>query len=504
MKTHPRNDSWSRWPEQAVRERQAKSLRRYLAQNVLPFSSYYRRVFAERGIRPEDIGTLGDMARIPFTSKADLANTPEAPQRSRDFILIPDPKVLARRPSTILRALVAGKKRAKEELERENRPIFMTSTTGRSAEPVPFLYSGYDLDRLSLAGRRMMAISETPVTHRVLNMFPYAPHLAFWQVHYAATVSGAFCLSTGGGKVMGTEGNIRLLGKINPDALIGMPTFLYHVLTQAVEEGKIRADKLSKIVLGGEKAPVGMRRKLRDLARQLGAEAVDVLATYGFTEAKMAWVECPFPHDDPSAGYHLYPDLGIVEVVDPDTGEILPAGQPGEIVFTPLDARGSVVLRYRTGDITEGGLSYEPCPYCHRVVPRLTGRITRRTDVTEMRLDKVKGTLLDFNEMEQVLEDCEGIGSWQVELRKHNDDPLGLDELTVHVQELPAADRETIRGLVKELFQARLEIQPNAVEFHSAKEMRELHGVGKHLKEMLVADHRPKELPAPQAAKESP
>ena len=84
--------------------------------------------------------------------------------------------------------------------------------------------------------------------------------------------------------------------------------------------------------------------------------------TYGFTEAKMAWPECPYPEGAESAGFHLYPDFGIIEIVDPKTGEPVGEGQPGEIVFTPLDARGTVVLRYRTGDLIDGGLVYEPCP----------------------------------------------------------------------------------------------------------------------------------------------
>ena len=116
----------------------------------------------------------------------------------------------------------------------------------------------------------------------------------------------------------------------------------------------------------------------------------------------MAWSECPFPHGRPSAGYHLYPDLGIIEIINPKTGEVVPNGQPGEIVFTPLDACGSVALRYRTGDFTDGGITMEPCPYCHRMVPRLTGNISRSSEIREMNLDKIKGTLVDFNELEQL------------------------------------------------------------------------------------------------------
>jgi phenylacetate-coenzyme A ligase PaaK-like adenylate-forming protein len=209
--------------------------------------------------------------------------------------------------------------------------------------------------------------------------------------------------SSGGGKVMGTEGTLRLIRKLKPDCFIGIPTFLYHVLHLAVEMG-VRWENLRCLVLGGEKVNDGLRRKLRDLAWEMGAAHVDVLATYGFTEAKLAWAECPFPSNRPSAGYHLYPDLGIVEIINPQTGEVVPDGQPGEIVFTPLDARGTVVLRYRTGDFIDGGLTWEPCPYCHRTVPRLAGNISRSSEIREINLDKIKGTLVDLNELEHVLD----------------------------------------------------------------------------------------------------
>jgi phenylacetate-coenzyme A ligase PaaK-like adenylate-forming protein len=267
---------------------------------------------------------------------------------------------------------------------------------------------------------------------KLLNMFPYAPHLAFWMVHYGATAFGLFCLGTGGGKVLGTDGNLRLIQKVKPDVLIGMPTFIYHVLQQALEHG-MRCEHIRKLVLGGEKVAEGIRRKLRNMAHKLGAPDVEVIATYGFTEAKMAWAECPCPVDEQPSGYHLYPDLGIFEVVNPKTGVVMPEGNPGELVFTPLDARGSVVLRYRTGDYIDGGLFYEPCPYCKRTAPRLVGRISRSSEFKSMQLDKFKGTLIDFNELEHVLDDAPNVGAWQLELRKHNDDPMELDELTLHV-----------------------------------------------------------------------
>src|SRR5690606_22991386 len=250
---------------------------------------------------------------------------------------------------------------------------------------------------------------------------------AFWQAHYAGLGYNTFTLSSGGGKVMGTEGNVRFLERLKPDALIGMPTFIYHVLQIAVERG-LSAPNLRKIVLGGEKVPPGTRRKLRALCAELGAGKVDVMATYGFTEAKMAWPECPGHGLADPPGYHLSPDLGIVEIIDPETGLNVGEGEPGEIVFTPLDSRGSVVLRYRTGDHISGGLVHAPCPACGRSAPRLVGEISRVTDIRRLRIGKVKGTLVNFNELENLLDNLEHVGTWQIELRKRNDDPLDVDE----------------------------------------------------------------------------
>jgi len=390
-----------------------------------------------------------------------------------------------------MRALVSGREKVKAGFEAEFRPVFLTSTTGRSADPIPFLYTKHDLANLSSAGDRIMQVCGAQHEFRLLNMFPYAPHLAFWMTHYGATAFGLFCVGSGGGKALGTEGNLRLMEKIKPDVLIGMPTFIYHVLQQAVEGG-IKCSSLRRLVLGGEKAAEGIRRKLRNLCAKLGSPNVCVLCTYGFTEAKMAWAECPYEPEETSGGYHLYPDLGLFEVINPKTGVVVPQGNPGELVFTPLDARGSVVLRYRTGDYIDGGMVYGPCPHCGRNLPRLVGRISRSSEIKSMQLDKIKGTLIDFNQLEHVLDDAPNVGAWQLELRKFNDDPHEVDELTLHVHKLNNVDEEKLRRELNNRFVERTEIHPNYIVFHDADELRRLQGVGTEMKEQKIVDHRPK------------
>ena len=480
---------WQQLPEAAIRQLQVGRLRHYLRDVVLPFSPHYRELFRERGLNADSFRSLEDLQRLPFTTKADLLATPENPKRFMDFVVVPDRAVLARRPDTWFRALLRGRKAVEDHFAREFRPVMMNLTTGRAAEPLPFLFTQHDLDNLTTAGRRLFEVCGASPEFRMINAFPFAPHLAFWLAHYAGTASGVFQVSTGGGKTVGTEGNLRLIRKLNPDALIGVPTFIYHLLHAAAETG-VHCENLKCIVLGGEKASDGLRRKLRDLARELGASQVDVLATYGFTEAKLAWAECPVPSDQPSSGYHLYPDLGIIEVIDPQTGAVVPSGQPGEIVFTPLAARGSVVLRYRTGDYLDGGMTCERCPHCGRSVPRLVGNISRRSEVKELNLEKLKGTLVDFNDLEHVLDDDPHVGAWQLELRKVNDDPHDLDELVLHVHRINGTDEAQVSRELEERFVSHTEIHPNRIVFHDAETMRRLQGVGTLLKEQKVVDHR--------------
>lgn len=506
------NASWHRLDRGETLTRQGLRLHRYLRDCVLPFSAHYRELFRAHGLSAADIRSVADLEKIPFTSKEDLLPTPENPRRALDFVLKPDPAALRRRPATILRVLTRGPAAARAALEREWRPIFMTSTTGRSTEPVPFLYTGHDLALLGLGGGRIVDLGGVRPDERMLNMFPFAPHLAFWYMHAAGLDQNVFALATGGGKVMGTDGNLRAILKLRPQVLVAMPTFLYHVLSLAAETGQT-IEGLRLLVLGGEKVPDGTRRKLGDLCARLGSPDVRIMATYGFTEAKLAWSECPVIPGHAPSGYHLYPDLGIVEIIDPSTGRVLPDGVGGEIVWTPLEQRGSAVIRYRTGDHCEHGLSWEPCPCCGRRMPRLCGRISRVSDVRSLRFQKIKGTLLDFNALEHVLDDLPGIATWHLELRKAHDDPLELDELILHVARESSADEAGLEKAIRHLLQSHFEVTPNRIHFRSADSLRELQKVGVALKEQKVVDNRPKSAspaaasppapPAPQPAPEA-
>ena len=126
---------WSRSGESSIRAMQADRLRGYLRDVVLPYSPYYRERFQSLRLRAEDIRSLDDLRKLPFTSKADLLPTPEKPLRFREFILSPDPRDLAHRPRTITRALLHGRAQVQRELNDEFRPKLVMFTTGPLGKP---------------------------------------------------------------------------------------------------------------------------------------------------------------------------------------------------------------------------------------------------------------------------------------------------------------------------------------------------------------------------------
>jgi hypothetical protein len=109
-----------------------------------------------------------------------------------------------------------------------------------------------------------------------------------------------------------------------------------------------------------------------------------------------------------------------------------------------------------------------------------------------MQLQKVKGTLVDFNELEHMLDEMEDIGTWQLEIRKTNDDPMELDQLILHVSLAPTASPDHLARKIEERFLQTSELRPNAIRFHSEQGMRKRHGVGTVIKEERILDNRPK------------
>ncbi len=477
-----------------IKDLQNQRLHSFINTYVYPFSPYYAKLFDKNHIDPRHIRTKEDLKCIPLISKSDLIDK-DNPQKFRDFILQPDKEKISRywpKSRLLMRALnsLAKGHRLQDDLAKEYRPIFMTFTTGTTNSPVPFFYSRYDLDNLNVSGARMVGLFDIKDDDRIMNLFPFAPHLAFWQTFFGAIEANVFSLSTGGGKVMGTEGNLTALLRIQPSAILGVPSYIYHLVRFAQEKGH-DLSFLKKVVLGAARVTPEYKQKLSEMLSALGARNVYIFGTYGFTEARTAWAECP-TENSLSSGYHLYPDKEIFEIIDPSTGEVKDDNDDGEIVYTSLDSRASVMLRYRTGDFVKGGITLGACPYCGRMTLRLSSDITRLSDNKDIHLSKVKGTLVNLSHFAEVINGIPQVDEWQLEIRKHNNDPYEVDEMVVYVSSQAGANQGTLSQLIKDKLTGAMEVSPNEIKFIPLDEMVKRLELETANKEKRILDSRPK------------
>jgi phenylacetate-CoA ligase len=481
---------WADWQA----ERNAR-LHRFINEQLYPYSPYYRRVFDANKIDPKSIRTLDDLRRIPFTTKHDVAPTADNPTRHLDLVLQPDAeKIRTYAPKAKLlelawTRLTRGDAAVTHSVRKEYGPVQVIFTTGRTALPTQFVYAGGDMDRFFRVGRRLRDVVEITEEGRSLNVFPFAPHLAFWQVHAVGLAGNTLILHTGGGRVMGTVGNVTALLRLQPEVIIGVPGYVYHMLREAMASDA-KLTKLQLIALGGERVSPAMRSRLGEMCAHMGRPGVRVYSIYGFTEARQCWAECPPPDYATSYGFHTYPELEVFEHVDPQTGEPVAPGQRGELVYTALEGRGSCVLRYRTGDIAEGGVVYDPCPGCGRIVPRISTTLSRRTDMSEMQLTKIRGTLVDLNTFLPSMAEVPEVVEWQLLVRKKNDDPLDLDELVLDIAVAPDVDIALLKNKLSHKLLADTEVSPNEIEVLPLSTLQQNLGLDTQMKELRIRDLR--------------
>lgn len=482
-------DPWkkvSHLTRDAQREFQNKKMR-WFFRHKLPYSPYYRQHFEKHGLKWSDFETTDDLQKLPLISKADIAPTEEDRARPRKFILQPDEHLLkkhaTKRELLNLVRMKITKQDPKPVLEKEYKPLHIHFTTGRTALPTPFTYSAYDLELLRETGRRAFNVAGFSSSNVGLNAFPYSPHLGFWLAYYGLLEAGITSLATGGGKVMGTQKIMDSMERLKVNVVLMIPGYCYHLLRQAVMQ-KRDFSNLKYIVFGAERVSPAFREKVKELLVQVGANEVQILATYASTEAKTAWIQCA-----EHTGYHLYPDIEFIELVD-ENGKRVADGQPGEIVYTALDWRGTVVVRYRTGDLAQG-IEYDPCPSCGRTVPRILPDIQRKSDVKEFHLTKIKGELVNLNNIFPVMSEVQGLDEWQVVLRKRNNDKFDLDEIVVAASPKSGADFAFVEDEIKKKMHAEMQVGV-IVEQKTTEQLTDSLGMETELKEKRIVDNRPK------------
>lgn len=299
--------------------------------------------------------------------------------------------------------------------------------------------------------------------------------------------AGILALHSGGGRVLGTQRIINAVESMAATGLIGMPSYVYHVLRSAAEQNR-DFSSLKLVLVSGERVSAGLRDKLDGFLEEMGARDFSVLAALGFTEARKGYSECT-PGGD--TGYHIYPDMDYIELVDPETGEPVDEGEDGELVYTCLEGQGTCVLRFRTGDVVKGGIVYEPCPSCGRSVPRLGSDVTRSGAVKGFCLTKLKGILVDQGAFFSVLNANPKVEDWQVEIGKAGGDPYEVDIVDVYVTPKEGIDEEKLGLEIEADLELVTEVKPNSVQFLQLDALVERLQGDDRMKELHLIDRRP-------------
>lgn len=487
---------WDTWSAEEIRELQDSRLSSFVKDLVYPFHPYYRRVFDENGIDPASIRSVKDLQRIPFTYKEDIAPHPGDPGTPGAFVLAPGFDRVKLYDSKGWVPQVAreggGDQEAEQEFREEYQPVITMFTTGRTAEPTPFFFTLHDMQRMREAGRRLASVISTRASEEydksavAINNFPGTQHLAYWVAVAGAEGCAVTTLNTGGGPVLGNERILNIIERAKPNLLMGLPGYTYDLLKMAAAEGR-DLSSIEIVTMGGDRISRGAREKIAELLEEMGAVDPVVTGAFGATEMKYAWGDCG---GDESCGYHTNPDMSIVELVDPETGEVLGEGETGELVVSNIDARGSIVLRYRTGDILAGGYTTEPCPCCGRTMPRISANINRGATSKEFALAKVKGNLVDLNSF-KALDNNVDVLEWVVEIRKKNDDPEEIDEVWIYVYPTSVGEIGGLAGRIAAMVRTNLEFAPDRVVVTTYEEVAERLAAGAGSKMKRILDLRP-------------
>jgi phenylacetate-coenzyme A ligase PaaK-like adenylate-forming protein len=423
-------------------------------------SPYYKRMFKENGINPEDIRTTDDLQRIPLTYKKDYMENHE------EFRLV------AETPG-LWEAL-----------------FDLTYTTGTTTgRPTPFYNTVWDQYTNLQQGVRSSKIVMATPEDVVANIFPLGPipHIGFFKSMWFPLVIGSPVVASCGGIKFGEfpftrsmDYAIEMIEKYRCTVTMGIPSFTRRLLMEAEKQGRDYSS-LRMIIAVGEPVPRMLRDDMRGRAMNLGAGEVFVVTSLGFTECQGNYPECA----EMSGSHNPSPDLYFTEIVDQETGERLPDGELGLFVVTHLNRKGTALLRYVLGDLA--AITHEPCEVCGRETDRVIVKVGSTYVTRTKDLMKLKGTLINPELIKDEIAKIKDVIEYQVVFSKVDmGDPYSEDRLVVRIA-TGSDERDSVAEQVKERVRLAAEMSP-AVEFF---EPSELFDPTVQLKAMRVLDERP-------------
>ena len=348
-------------------------------------SPVYRRKFDEAGVHPGEVKTLADLSRFPFTTKKDLRD-------NYPFGMFAVPQ---------------------EQVSR------IHASSGTTGKPTVVGYTAHDIDTWANVVARSIRAAGARRGDKVHISYGYGLFTGGLGAHYGAERAGLTVIPFGGGQ---TEKQVQLIQDFRPDIIMVTPSYMLSIADELERQGIDPAQCSLRIgIFGAEPWTNNMRSAIE---KRMGIDAVDI---YGLSEVMGPGVasECAETKDGPTIWEdHFYP-----EIIDPETGEVLPDGELGELVFTSLTKEALPIIRYRTRDLT-------------RLLPG-TARTMRRMEKITGRSDDmmiVRGVNVFPTQIEELLLKQHALAPhYQIVLTKEGP----LDVLTLNVEACPETAPDT-------------------------------------------------------------
>ncbi|MEV6314042.1 phenylacetate--CoA ligase PaaK [Streptomyces sp. NPDC051776] len=389
-------DAAERMSADELRSRQLTRLQATL-RHAYDHVELYRRKFDEAGVRPEDCRTLADLARFPFTTKADLRDT--------------YPFGMFAVPETEVRRIHAS-----------------SGTTGR---PTVVGYTERDLAVWAEVVARSIRAAGGRPGHKVHISYGYGLFTGGLGAHYGAERLGCTVVPASGGM---TARQVQIIQDFRPEIIMVTPSYMLTLLDEFERQGiDPRSTSLRVGIFGAEPWTEEMRREIEE---RLDLHAVDI---YGLSEVIGPGVaqECVETKD----GLHVWEDHFFPEVVDPVTDEVMAEGEMGELLFTSLTKEAMPVVRYRTRDLT-------------RLLPGTARPAFRRIEKITGRCDDMiilRGVNLFPSQIEEIILRTPGVAPhFQLHLTRRG----RLDHMTVRAEARPGARPEQRAAATAAIVQA--------------------------------------------------
>ncbi len=292
---------------------------------------FYRSKMQKAGIEPGDIRSLEDLKKLPFTSKQDLRDT-----YPYGMFAVP-----------------------------MNEIVRIHASSGTTGKPSVVGYTSRDLSAWAEVVARSLYSAGASQESIVQISYGYGLFTGGLGIHYGAERIGASVIPISGGN---TKRQLQIMKDFGTTVLACTPSYALHMAEEIMEMGISRNElKLKTGIFGAEPWSYNMRKEIEE---SLGIMAIDI---YGLSEivGPGVSIECTG-----KCGLHIQEDHFMPEIINPETGEVLPPGSDGELVFTTITKEGLPLIRYRTHDLSS--LNYEKCE-CGRTLVRMS-KVTGRSD----------------------------------------------------------------------------------------------------------------------------